>query len=206
IFAANPGSLAQIDPTFPALSSPGPIDAALAGGTGNDSFDVSGVATAGTNNGKPGGFEDDPPTKPTLAQIRITDYSGFNSLNFGSAAGGVRLDLTQSDGQTLQDIDGRGHKIVLAGNFQQLVGSSHDDQFTVAPALQQGTDTTDRFGLDTQLKGVLGDALGQTLYNSVSGLIAGFGGTMDTVELAQLLGQFADNTSITEDQLGKLVG
>src|SRR5205085_3861924 len=40
----------------------------------------------------------------------------------------------------------------------------------------------------------------------VSGLLAGFGGTMDTAEIAQLLGQFADSTSITEDQLGKLVG
>jgi hypothetical protein len=206
IYDVNTGGIAQIDPNFPAFSSPGPIDANFAGGTGNDSFDLSGVAGGSSGSGKPGGFEDAPPTKPTIAQIRITDYSGFNQLNFGSAAGGITLDLTQADGQTLQDVDGQGHKIVLAGNFQQLVGSSHDDQFTVAPILEQGTDTTDRFGLDTQLKGVLGDYLGQSLYSSVSTLLNGFGATMDTAEIAQLLGQFADNPSITEDQLGKLVG
>lgn len=208
IFDVNTGGLAQIDPAFPAFSSPGPIDANFAGGAGNDSFDLSGIATLGADNGKPGGggFEDEPPTKPTLAQIRISDFSGFNQLNFGSAAGGIRLDLTQADGQTLQDIDGQGHKIVLAGNFQQLIGSSHDDRFTVTPALQQGTDTADRFGLDTQLKSALGDAAGQALYTSVSSLLSGFGATMDTVELAQLLGQFADNSLITSDQLGKLVG
>jgi len=206
IYIFNTGGLAQIDPTIPALSSTGPIDANFTGGAGDDSFDLSGIATPGSDGGKPGGFEDDPPTKPTLAQIRITDFSGFNELDFGTAAGGVRLDLSQADGQTLQDVDGQGHKIVLAGNFQQLVGSKFDDRFTGTTALQQGSNTTDRFGLDTQLKDVLGSVLGQSLYNSVSGLLAGFGGTMDTVELAQLLGQFADNTTITGDQLGQLVG
>src|SRR5262249_20199315 len=43
-----------------------------------------------------------------------------------------------------------------------------------------------------------------TLFRST--LLTSFGATMDTVEIAQLVGRFADNPSVNEDQLVQLVG
>ncbi len=114
-------------------------DNTLLGGDGNDWYDLA-----------PAGID------------RITDTSGYDSIDFSQADRGVAFTLSLDAGQ-LQSVDAAGNQVSLNGVFERLMGSSFDDILTGNSA---NNEIIGRNGLDV-LNGAGGDDFVEGGYTQV---------------------------------------
>ncbi|MBX3400671.1 MAG: right-handed parallel beta-helix repeat-containing protein [Gemmataceae bacterium] len=114
-------------------------DNTLLGGDGNDWYDLA-----------PAGID------------RITDTSGYDSIDFSQADRGVAFTLSLDAGQ-LQTVDAAGNQVSLNGVFERLMGSSFDD---ILSGNSANNEIIGRNGLDV-LNGAGGDDFVEGGYTQV---------------------------------------
>ncbi len=63
--------------------------------------------------------------------VLLTDSSGIDTLDFSAIESGITLNLNLQN--SAQTIDSAGTQIILQGNFEVIIGSAFDDEFTISP-------------------------------------------------------------------------
>ncbi len=63
--------------------------------------------------------------------LLIKDTGGLDIISFKTSEYCIKLDFTI--GTDLQTIDELGNQLILEGNFEVIIGTEYDDEFTVSP-------------------------------------------------------------------------
>jgi Ca2+-binding RTX toxin-like protein len=115
----------------------------LVGGSGNNHF----ANNVGGSTTIVGGHNTNTISLTSSGFVSLLDGGGLDTLDFSTTNAGITLDLTKSNG-TGQNVDGAGFIVALTGTFENVVGTSFADNVTGNAADNQiyggpGTDRLD---------------------------------------------------------------